>query len=80
MSDNTERYNNVFKKTFEIDDDALNEKLTYQSIGTWDSVGHMTLIANLEDEFDIMMEMEDIVDFSSYLVGKELVKKYGVEL
>lgn len=79
MSDTLARYNTVFKNTFEVGDDALNEKLTYQSVGTWDSVGHMTLIANLEDEFNIMMEMEDIVDFSSYQAGKELLKKYGVE-
>ena len=47
---------------------------------TWDSVGHMTLMAALEDAFDIMMETDDIIDFNSYEKGKEtLAKNYGVE-
>ena len=33
----------------------------------------------LEEVFDIMMEMDDIIDFSSYKKGFELIAKYGVE-
>ena len=44
----------------------------------WDSVGHMTLVAALEDEFDIMMDTDDIIDFSSFEVGKQILKKYDV--
>jgi acyl carrier protein len=39
----------------------------------------MSLIAELEEVFDIMMEMDDIIDFSSYKKGFELIGKYGVE-
>ena len=46
----------------------------------WDSVGHMTLMAAIEDAFDIMLDTDDIVDFSSYEKGKEILKKYDVEL
>lgn len=55
-------------------------KLEYQSIGDWDSVGHMGLIAALEDAFDIMMDTDDIIDFSSFEKGKEILSKdeYGV--
>ena len=60
--------------------DAALSELAYQSIPEWDSVGHMGLIANLEEAFDIMMDMEDIIDFASYEVGKDLLKKYQVEL
>jgi acyl carrier protein len=40
----------------------------------------MTLIAALEDAFDIMMDTEDIIDFNSYEKGKEILSKeeYGV--
>ena len=38
----------------------------------------MTLISSLEDEFDIMMETDDIIDFESYEKGIEILKKYGV--
>ena len=57
----------------------MNSSLEYQSIKSWDSVGHMALVAELEDVFDIMLEMDDIVDFGSYETGIETMKKYGVE-
>ena len=76
---NLEKYNNAFKETFEIDDSILDDNLEYQSIDPWDSVGHMSLMAALEDEFDIMLEMDDIVDFGSYKTGLKTLEKYGVE-
>ncbi len=77
---NLEKYNNAFYSALEITEDKL-EGLTYQSIELWDSVGHMTLVANIEDAFDIMMETDDIIDFSSYEKGKEILSShYGVEL
>jgi len=54
--------------------------LEYNSITEWDSIGHMALMAALEDTFDIMMDMDDIIDFSSYEKGLEIVRKYGIEL
>ena len=77
---NLEKYNNVFIETFEITEDKLAD-LKYQDIEAWDSVGHMGMIAALEDAFDIMMDTDDIIDFSSYEKGKEILSKdeYGVE-
>lgn len=76
---NLEKYNEVFCKTFEITADKL-AGLKYQDIDAWDSVGHMTLVANLEDAFDIMMETDDIIDLSSYEKGQEiLANNYEVE-
>lgn len=77
---NIEKYNQVFTSTLEITENQL-KGLSYQSVELWDSVGHMTLVANLEDTFDIMMETDDIIDLSSYEKGIEiLTEKYGVEL
>lgn len=76
---NLEKYNNVFTEVLEIEESAL-ENLEYQGISAWDSIGHMNLIAELEDSFGIEMETDDIVDFSSYKKGIELLKKYNVEI
>jgi len=76
---NLEKYNAAFKETFEIDDSQLNDSLEYQSIESWDSVGHMSLMAALEDDFDIMLDMDDIVDFGSYKTGLKTLEKYGVK-
>ena len=73
------QYDQAFMTAFDIDASALGPDLKYESIQEWDSIGHMGLIAELEDSFDISMEMDDIIDFSSYKKGLELIAKYGVE-
>jgi acyl carrier protein len=75
---NIEKYDQVFMNTFMIEKAALNDKLVYQSIQAWDSVGHMAMIAGLEEAFDIMIDIDDIIDFSSYKKGKEILAKYDV--
>ena len=77
---NLEKYNDAFTNTFGIAAEDL-PGLKYQDIPSWDSVGHMSLIAALEDSFDIMMDTDDIIDLSSYEKGKEILSKeeYGVE-
>ncbi|MCM1021028.1 MAG: acyl carrier protein [Muribaculum sp.] len=76
---NLEKYNEAFCTTLEIAPFQL-ETLTYQGTELWDSVGHMSLVAALEEAFDIMMDTDDIIDFSSYTKGKEILKKYNVTL
>ena len=75
---NLEKYNNVFMENLLITEDKL-AGLQYQGVDLWDSVGHMSLVAALEDEFDIMIDTDDIIDLSSYEKGKEILAKYGVE-
>ncbi len=77
---NIEKYNRAFTDTFEIGEDKLSG-LKYQEIDAWDSVGHMGLIAALEEAFDIMMDTDDIIDLNSYEKGKEILGKaaYGIE-
>jgi acyl carrier protein len=77
---NKDKYDNVFIECFSVSKDMLDEKFVYQCVSAWDSVGHMGMIAALEDVFGIMMETEDIVEFGSYTIGMETLKKYGVEI
>ena len=79
MSNNLKAYEKVFIETFSITEDAL-EKLEYNQIEQWDSIGHMTLISELEDKFSISIDTDDIIDFSSYKKGKDILKKYKVSL
>lgn len=77
---NLEKYTNVFVETFEVSTEEA-QKLKYQDIEAWDSIGHMRLISALEDVFDIMMDTDDIIDFNSFEKGREILAKsdYGVE-
>jgi acyl carrier protein len=76
---NLEKYDAIFLDTFGLTQDKLLG-LEYNTIVEWDSVGHMQLIATLEDAFGINLDMDDIVDFSSYKKGKEILSKYNVTL
>ncbi|MGN0154410.1 MAG: acyl carrier protein [Lachnospiraceae bacterium] len=77
---NLEKYDEVFMESLSVSKEQLGDGLEYQSVSGWDSVGHMDLVAELEDAFDIAFETDDIIEFSSYNKGKEILKKYGVEL
>ena len=76
---NKEKYDDAFIESFSIDANKLNAKLEYNSIESWDSIGHMQMIAELEDSFEIELEMDDIINFSSYNKGMEILAKYGIE-
>ena len=75
---NKQKYQDIFIKSLSIDNKKFNEKLKYNEIPEWDSIGHMTLISGLEEGFSISIETDDIVDLSSYLKGMEILKKYKV--
>ena len=76
---NLEKYNHAFMDSLEIAEEQLNG-LNYQDIPAWDSVGHMGLVAAIEDALDIMMDTDDIIDLSSYEKGKEiLASNYSIE-
>ena len=73
-----DKYRKVFKECFQYDGDV--DALEYQSIEEWDSVAHMQLMAELEDEFKVEMDIDDIIDFSSFKEGIKILSKYDVEI
>lgn len=76
---NLEKYNQAFLETFDVSASNLAD-LKYKSIPAWDSVGHMSLIAAIEEAFDIEIATDDIVDLSSYAKGKDILFRMGIEL
>ena len=66
--------------SFNLKQEDLDQNVSYGSITEWDSVGHMGMIAELEDIFSIEFETDDIVDFSDFKKGISILKKYGVDI
>lgn len=64
---------------FDLEGNQISDSFSYESVPQWDSIGHMSLIASLENEFNIMLEMDDVIDFSDFGKGKEILKKYKVD-
>ena len=71
-------YKEIFKTSLNIKDEQVTDKLKYNEIEEWDSIGHMTLMSGLEDGFKISIETDDIIDFSSFKKGIQILKKYKI--
>lgn len=75
---NLEKYNKVFCDVMQVCEEKL-ANLKFKESEYWDSIGHMTLIAALEEEFDIMLETEDMMAINSYTKGKDILSEnYGI--
>lgn len=70
----------AFSMSLGIEKSTVKDELKYNSIPEWDSIAHMTLVAELEGVFDIMLDTDDIIDMSSVGKSKEILRKYGVEI
>ena len=81
MADNLATYKKAFMESFDsLDDNTVYESLAYETIPEWDSVGHMGLMAELEEAFHIEMAMDDVIDFSSFEKGKEVLLRYNISM
>ena len=76
---NKKKYRDIFIQSLSINEKKFNEKIKYNEISEWDSIGHMTLMSSLEEKFSISMDTDDIVDFSSFEKGVKILEKYGVK-
>lgn len=75
---NLEKYNEVFCRVMQVCEDEIAD-LKFKQSKYWDSIGHMTLIAALEEAFDIMLETEDMMAINSYSKGKDILSEnYGI--
>ena len=77
---NLDKYKQCFISSFTLDENAFKNNIEYNSIPEWDSIGHMAMIAELEETFEISMDIDDIIEFSSYDKGIEILKKYEVSI
>jgi acyl carrier protein len=77
---NIEKYNNAYIQVFGVETSKLNDDFGKESVGEWDSVHQLGIVANIEEVFDIMLEPEDIMALVSYKAGKEILGKYQIEL
>lgn len=72
-SELTARLRAVFTEALGLDPNVDVTALRYRDIDAWDSVGHMTLVAAIEDEFDIELDTDQVIDLSSFEVAVAIV-------
>lgn len=77
---NLEKLNNIFTEVFSVDASALGAEFDNKHVEGWDSVRQLSLTTNVEDTFDIMLDPEDILEFTSYENAKAILAKYEIEV
>ncbi len=77
---NLEKLNNIFCEVFSVEASALNSEFNKCNVEGWDSVHQLSLTSAVEDEFDIMLDAEDILGFTSYDNAKTILAKYEIVL
>ena len=77
---NLEKLNNIFCEVFNVEESTLDSGFDNCNIEGWDSVRQLSLSTAVEDEFDIMLDAEDILEFTSYENVKKVLAKYEIEL
>jgi acyl carrier protein len=75
---NKNKYIEIFTKSLSIDKKNFKETIKYNDIPEWDSIGHMTLMSDLEEGFKISIDTDDVIDFSSFKKGIQILKKYKI--
>lgn len=77
---NLEKYNDIFKRMFNVKDEEL-PSLAYKDTAEWNSMAHISLVAEIEEAFGLDFDTDDIFQLKSYNIGKEMLKtKFNVEL
>lgn len=74
-----DRLRKVFRSALELPGDYDVDGLEYRAIEKWDSLAHMSLVAAIEDEFDVMIDTDDVIDMSSFTKAREILGKHGVD-
>lgn len=75
-----ETYNAIFIEIFQVSESELNADFNSENVDKWDSVCQLSLVTQIEDTFDVMLDPEDIIGFKSYEIGKNILAKYDIEI
>lgn len=76
---NIQKLREAFSRALNIDIAKVTDSLNYQSISAWDSISHMVLISEIEQEFNISVDVNDVIDMSSFAKAKIILAKYNIE-
>ena len=71
-----EKLRKIFADSLSVKAEEINDNLQYATIPQWDSVAHMSLIAAIEEGFDIMIDTEDVIEMSSFAKAKVIINKH----
>jgi acyl carrier protein len=75
----SDRLAGVFRKALELGDAVDVEGLTYRGVPAWDSLGHMALVAAIEEEFGVELDSDQVIDMASFPIARKMLRDMGVD-
>ena len=75
----SDRLAGVFRQALELSDAADVQGLTYRGVPAWDSLGHMALVAAIEDEFGVELDSDQVIDMASFPIALKMLADMGVD-
>ena len=57
---------------------CVSIELLWNAFAEWDSIGHMSLVAALEETIGVMLDTDDIIELSSMNIARETLDNYYV--
>ncbi|HSA53773.1 MAG TPA: acyl carrier protein [Yinghuangia sp.] len=73
-----ERLKGVFAQALDLAPGTRIEDLRYREIDKWDSLGHMALVAAIEDEFDVQFDTDQVIEMSAFKVAYDMLREMGL--
>ena len=76
-TENLRKLERVFRVVFELPANAEVTRVSQLSQQNWDSLRHVTLVAALESEFNISLDIEDSLSINSFETTRQLLEQRG---
>lgn len=62
MADFEEKLLEILSKVFLLDKDKITDELRRKDFEPWDSMNHLIIVSEIENEFEIFFEDEEVVE------------------
>lgn len=63
----------IFCEILGVSESAVSDETAYNSFPAWDSLKHLQMVATFETEFDIELEMDDIIAMENFRKVREII-------
>jgi acyl carrier protein len=68
----------VVSRVFGVERASVNESSSPESVEGWDSMGHLNLVAALEKNFNVSIDIGDVIEMVNVQRIREILLAYGV--
>lgn len=75
MTDFDNKLLDILTRVFRIEKDEIKDDLKRKDFEPWDSMAHLMLVSEVENEFEIFFEDEEVVDIWTVADLKKILKQ-----